>query len=234
MSMGVFVTGTDTSVGKTLAACALLRAMSGTGMAVSGYKPVAAGAVRVDGHLRNDDAVWLQRCSSTRPEYDEVNPVVLEAAIAPHIAARDAAVKLDLDRLVAGHRRLAEMSDLVITEGAGGWLVPLGERLQFPDLVAALGVPVILVVGMRLGCLNHALLTAESIARHGARLGGWIANTLEPGMTALAENLATLESRLDAPLIGSIPWLGNESMDERIKRARSVMNLDLFLQVSRN
>ncbi len=234
MSTGVFVTGTDTSVGKTLAACALLRALGGTGMAVSGYKPVAAGAELVDGFLRNDDAVWLQRCSSTRPEYDEVNPVALEAAIAPHIAAHDAAVELDLGRLVAAHQRLADKSDFVVTEGAGGWLVPLGDGLQFSDLAVALDVPVILVVGMRLGCLNHALLTAESIAGHGARLGGWIANTLEPGMTALAENLATLERGLAAPLIGSIPWLENRSMEERIDKARSVMNLDLFLQASRN
>lgn len=234
MSRGVFITGTDTSVGKTLSACGLLRGLSSRGMIVSGYKPVAAGADLIDGRLQNDDATWLARCSSGHLDYDEVNPIVLEPPIAPHIAASAAGLVVDLKRLVDGHQRLAEKCDFVVSEGAGGWLVPLNDELHFSDLAVALGVPVVLVVGLRLGCLNHALLTAESIDHHGARLVGWIANTLEPGMAALEENLETLERSLDAPLIGSVPWLGNESMEERIGRASASMNLGLLLHELRN
>lgn len=204
-----FVTGTDTGVGKTLAAAALLHAAGARGLRTIGVKPVAAGALLREGRRVNEDA-WLLRAAATVVlPYEQVNPVLLERPMAPHLAAAEEGVRLEVAAIAAACRDAARAGhDLLLAEGAGGWLVPLDERETMADLAVALGWPVVLVVGMRLGCLNHALLTAEAIRACGLSLAGWIANSAWPAMPALAENVATLDRRLGAPRLGTLPWLG--------------------------
>ena len=222
-----FVTGTDTGVGKTVVAAGLLRALGRAGHSTVGLKPVAAGCDRVRGVLVNDDALALQREASCKLDYAEVNPVALEPAIAPHLAAIQAKLPLECADLVAHCRPWVERSrgnalDFLVIEGAGGWLVPLNERETLADLCEALGAEVILVVGMRLGCLNHALLTAADVQRRGLRLVGWVANCLPPRMEELEANLATLEDRLSAPCLGRIP---SGAADEVVESAASCLEL---------
>ncbi|HEX4895971.1 MAG TPA: dethiobiotin synthase [Solimonas sp.] len=200
----LFITGTDTGVGKTLASTALLRWARAQGLAAAGFKPVAAGCERVDGAWRNDDALRLQAESTGAPPYEQVNPCALPDAVAPHLAAQSAGTRIDIAALDAAHARLSASVQLLVIEGAGGWRVPLDEHGDFADWVTARGWPVVLVVGLRLGCLNHALLSAESIAR-GAPLAGWIANVLPPEQPRWQDNLETLRRRLPAPLLGCIP-----------------------------
>jgi len=202
-----FVTGTDTGVGKTLAATALLRAWRRAGRRVAGMKPVAAGAANTAGGLRNDDALALAAEASAGWPYELVNPYAFEPAIAPHLAAAEAGVTIHLDPLRESFLALQAASDVVVVEGAGGFLVPLGPGLSFADLPAALGLEVILVIGLRLGCLNHALLSAEAIGRRGLPLAGWIGNLAEPAFDRLEANLETLRQALDAPCIGIIGHL---------------------------
>ncbi|HEY5790721.1 MAG TPA: dethiobiotin synthase, partial [Gammaproteobacteria bacterium] len=204
---GLFVTGTDTGVGKTLVAAALRLRLRAAGLRVAGYKPVAAGCDAGAGGLRNSDAELLRASATERWPYAAVNPYALAPPIAPHLAAAEAGVTLDLERLVAGYATLAEASDAVVVEGAGGWLVPLDDRLTLADLAARLGLDVVLVVGVRLGCLNHALLTAASVAAHGLRLAGWVANVIDPEVERLDGQLETLRRRLAAPCLGCIPRL---------------------------
>lgn len=227
MASGLFVTSTDTGAGKTLVACALLHALAREGLAVAGYKPVAAGAETSGRGLRNEDALLLKRFSTARLGYEEVNPAVLEPAIAPHIAANRAGITLAPAALAELRQRLIGRADVIITEGAGGWLVPLSDQTDMADLAAAIGDPVLLVVGMRLGCLNHALLTAESIRSRGAKIAGWVANRLDPSMEAFDENLGCLESRLPCPRIGLIPWLQEGDPEARIQRAAALMDTAL-------
>ncbi|ROO27816.1 dithiobiotin synthetase [Salinisphaera orenii MK-B5] len=199
----LFVTGTDTEVGKTRISTALLRGLRGAGQSAVGYKPVASGCVAGAEGLRNEDALALQAAGTPGWGYDAINPYAFGPAIAPHIAAADAGTTVDRAVLDAGHDALAAASDWVVVEGAGGWYVPLSDTLDFADWVAARGWPVLLVVGMRLGCVNHALLSAHAIA---ARTGlvGWIANTLPPEQPRLAANLACLEARMPAPLVARV------------------------------
>ncbi|MES0874877.1 dethiobiotin synthase [Sinimarinibacterium thermocellulolyticum] len=204
MPRTIFVTGTDTGVGKTHASCALLRRARRKGLRACGYKPVASGCERTAEGLRNADALALLAESAPGLAYAQVNPYPLEPPIAPHVAARDAGVRLDLAVLDAGHDALAATHELVLVEGAGGWRVPLHDTIGFDDWVAARGWPVVLVVAMRLGCINHALLSAESIVRR-THLLGWIANCMPPEMPRLQESLQTLRQRLPAPLIGVLP-----------------------------
>lgn len=196
-----FVTGTDTEVGKTWVACRLLAQAREAGLSCLGLKPVAAGAENIDGQWRNEDALQLMAASSIALPYDQVNPVLLREPMAPHLAARHEQRLLSVSR-IAGYVRgvMMQKQDLLLVEGAGGWRVPLNDRETLADLARELSLPVILVVGMRLGCLNHAVLSAEAIQRDGLRLAGWVANSL-PGtpMTALEENIATLEQWLPAP-----------------------------------
>jgi dethiobiotin synthetase len=206
-----FVTGTDTGVGKTLAAAALLRAAAARGLRTIGLKPVAAGAALHAGRRVNDDALLLQAAATVVLPYEQVNPVLLERPMAPHLAAAEEGVRLEVAAIAAACREAARAGhDLLLAEGAGGWLVPLGERETMADLAVALGWPVLLVVGMRLGCLNHALLTAEAVRARGLALAGWIANSAWPAMPALVENVAALDQRLGAPRLGLLPWLGAE------------------------
>jgi dethiobiotin synthetase len=203
-----FITGTDTGVGKTEVALALMAALQARGLRVTGMKPVAAGGSATSAGFRNDDAVRLRRQSSVSVAYELVNPYVFALPIAPHLAAAAAAaagVVIDMEHIKRCYAALAAQSDAVVVEGAGGWRVPLDEQRSMTDLVAALELPVILVVGLRLGCLNHALLTAEAIARCGIRLAGWVANGIDPGFAYRAENVAYLERHLAAPLLGVIP-----------------------------
>ncbi len=204
---GFFVTGTDTGVGKTLVTAALLRRLRAGGISVAGMKPVAAGAMDGPEGRANDDALLLQSESSVRHPYALVNPWLLEAAVAPHIAAAEAGIAIDTSRIVAAHRALAGLAQVVFAEGAGGFLVPLDERASFADLPRLLGMAVILVVGLRLGCLNHAFLSAEAIAARGLEFAGWVGNGIDPTFARRDANLQTLRARLPAPCLGIIPWM---------------------------
>lgn len=203
---GWFVTGTDTGVGKTTIACALVRALQRRGARIAVSKPVASGANRTPHGLRNDDALALAAAAeldvSAPGEYARINPFCFEPPIAPHIAAAEAGVVIDVAALAARIRRNAAENDWLVVEGAGGWRVPLDATHDFADLAIALELPVVLVVGLRLGCINHALLSAESIAASGLKLAGWVANGIDPAMARRAENIATLSARLGTP-----PWM---------------------------
>ena len=203
---GVFLTGTDTGVGKTLAACALIHALVERRIDVMPMKPVAAGAVVHDGAWANEDSIALLRAAGRdTARLPDVTPILLREPMAPHIAAARENRRIALDPILAAYRRLADAAECVVVEGVGGFAVPLSEDLDTVDLARALGLPVILVVGLRLGCLNHALLTARAISGAGLPLAGWIANAIDPDMAARDENIAALDSRLGAPLLGRIP-----------------------------
>jgi dethiobiotin synthetase len=206
---GFFVTGTDTGVGKTLAAAALTRALVGRGLRVAVMKPIASGSDPTPEGPRNSDALALMAAANVTAPYELVNPYCFLPPISPHIAASEARVVIDIALLRARFGRLAGMSDCVIVEGAGGWLAPIGDSATMADLASALALPVLLVVGLRLGCLNHALLTRESIAARNAAFGGWLANAVDPHFERRLENLAALTTRLGAPPLASIPYLGS-------------------------
>lgn len=203
MSTAYFVTGTDTEVGKTVTACALLAAAAARGLGTAAVKPVAAGC---DGAGQNEDALALMAAMTADMPYEQVNPVALQAAIAPHIAAQEEGASLSAGRLAGVCRGVMfGPADFVLVEGAGGWRVPLGPRETLADLARELNIGVILVVGMRLGCINHALLTAEAVVRDGLSLAGWVANQPGERMARHPENLATLRQLLDAPCLGELP-----------------------------
>lgn len=203
MSYACFLTGTDTEVGKTHIACALLHRARSVGHVAVGLKPVAAGT---DATGANDDVVRIRAASSRQLPDAVVNPYCFAPAIAPHIAAADAGVVIDFARIAATVDTARAAADFVVVEGAGGFCVPFGVDRNAADLARQLALPVVLVVGMRLGCINHALLSAEAIAARGLPLAGWVANRLAPGMQRFAENLATLEQLLPAPCLGVVPW----------------------------
>lgn len=203
MSYACFLTGTDTEVGKTHIACALLHRARSAGHVAVGLKPVAAGT---DATGANDDVVRIRAASSRQLPDAVVNPYCFAPAIAPHIAAADAGVVIDFARIAATVDTARTAADFVVVEGAGGFCVPFGVDRNAADLARQLALPVVLVVGMRLGCINHALLSAEAIAARGLPLAGWVANRLAPGMQRFAENLATLEQLLPAPCLGVVPW----------------------------
>lgn len=203
-----FVTGTDTEVGKTLVSAAILGMARERGLRCAGIKPVAAGCRWQDGHLVNDDALALISASGTNLEYSRVNPVALAPAIAPHIAAAKVGQALFAGSLASSCREiLHEDFDLVVVEGAGGWMVPLNDSETLADLCVHLNSAVILVVGMKLGCINHALLTAKAITDANLELAGWVGNCVAGEMPFLRENVATLRSRLAAPCLGIVPHL---------------------------
>ncbi|MGB4247826.1 MAG: dethiobiotin synthase [Pseudohongiellaceae bacterium] len=210
-----FVTGTDTGVGKTLVSAAILCAAQRHGLTTVGLKPVAAGCEETPAGLRNDDALLLQKYTSLPLLYEQINPVSLRLAVAPHIAAEQEGKRLDLSRLEGICRAsMMQRAGLTVIEGAGGWRVPLNARHFLSDLALALKVPVILVVGIRLGCINHALLTAQTIHGDGVPLAGWVANVLEPEMAFVDENIAAIESRIGAPCLARIPHQGD--MTDRV------------------
>lgn len=207
MRRSLFVTGTDTGVGKTLVTAALLRGLREAGHRVAGMKPIAAGSMAGPEGLANDDALLLQAESSARHRYADVNPWLFEPAIAPHIAAAEAGIAIDLARIATAHARLAAAADAVLAEGAGGFLVPLDAHRSCAEIPVLLRMDVILVVGLRLGCLNHALLTAEAIAARGLTLAGWVGNHIDPGFARMRENVDTLTARIAAPCLGIVPHM---------------------------
>jgi len=209
MSRTWFVTGTDTGVGKTAISCALLAAAAASGLRTAAVKPVAAGCdVGIDGQGRNEDALRLMAAMTEKLDYEQVNPVALRAGVAPHIAASLEGKRVQASRLVGLCRGvMTGGADFVLIEGAGGWRVPINARETLADVASELQVGVILVVGMRLGCINHALLTAEAIRRDGLRLAGWVANQPGERMDRHEENLDTLRQLLPAPLLGDAPFL---------------------------
>ncbi len=215
---GFFVTGTDTGVGKTRAACALLLALRRAGVRAVGMKPVAAGALHDAQGLLNEDVAALIAASAYAAPRAEVNPYCFEPAIAPHIAAARAGVVIEAAVIVRAFDTLAAGADTIVVEGAGGFCIPLGAGFDSSDLAAELSLPVILVVGLRLGCLNHALLTAQAIQARGLTIAGWIANHIDPEMAAVAENLATLAQRLEAPLIGEFEYAPAAAAEQWVDR----------------
>ena len=214
MSQAYFIAGTDTDVGKTTIAAGLLHAARVQGLSTLGAKPVASGCTMTAKGLRNSDAQALIDESSIKLDYQQVNPFAFEPAIAPHVAAREAGVALEVAALARAMRHVLDQgADFTLVEGAGGWRVPLSDQANLSDLAIALKLPVILVVGVRLGCINHALLSAEAIARDGLQLAGWVANVIEPKTARLEENLASLAERLPAPCLGRVPKLKQASAD---------------------
>jgi dethiobiotin synthetase len=211
MSRTWFVTGTDTGVGKTAVSCALLAAAAAEGLRTAAVKPVAAGCdIVCDGQGRNEDALNLMAAMTETLDYSQVNPVALKAAVAPHIAASLEGKRVQASRLVGLCRGvMSGGADFVLIEGAGGWRVPINTRETLADVAIELGVGVIMVVGMRLGCINHALLTAEAIRRDGLHLAAWVANQPGERMAFHEENLDTLRQLLPAPLLGDVPFLAN-------------------------
>lgn len=204
-----FIAGTDTDAGKTLIAAALLCALRSGGVRTAAIKPVAAGARWTAQGWRNEDGELLQRFQSAALSYRQVNPVALRAPVSPHIAAREEGYVLSVAELERHCREVMQHTavDVILIEGAGGWRVPLNESEYLSELPRRLDIPVLLVVGCKLGCLNHALLTAEAIARDGLVLAGWVATQLDPQMAAVAANLDTLRAALPAPCLGVVPWL---------------------------
>lgn len=221
-----FVTGTDTGAGKTLITAALLLNARAFGLSAVGLKPVSAGCSLVNGQLVNDDALLLQRYASEPLDYAEVNPVALEPALAPHIAAHRAGIGLRAAGLAAAVTRVASKGhDVLLVEGAGGWLTPLNDTETMANVAATLGYPVILVVNMRLGCLNHALLTAQAVQSAGLSLAGWVANSTGPPMEAFDENVQTLERRLNCLRLGTVPYLGRSVQPEQVNTWLDGMSL---------
>lgn len=214
MAKGYFITGTDTGVGKSWCSAALMVKLREQGYTVVGMKPVASGCVQTAEGLRNDDALLLQAQASIELPYETINPFAYAPPIAPHIAAQQAGRSIQIDIIRDDFLRIAKQVDQVIVEGVGGWRVPLNETETVADLAKALGLPVILVVGLRLGCISHALLTAETIRNDGCELVGWIANTLENDMPEQTVVIETLAARLETPLLGVVPYMAEHSVEE--------------------
>lgn len=204
---GVFVTGTDTGVGKSVASASLIHALRAAGVERAvGMKPVASGCERTEAGWRNEDALLLQAASYPTPAYDDVNPYALPAPLAPELAAADHGVTVDLSVIAQAHARLAAQARMVVMEGVGGWAAPVSAALDQVDLVRAFDLPVVMVVGLRLGCISHARLTARAIGADGARLVGWIANDIDPDMARADDNLRMLTERLTVPCWGRLPY----------------------------
>jgi len=203
---GLFVAGTDTGVGKTEVACALLAALGARGLDAVGMKPVASGCVRTPSGLRNADVERLRAASGVRAARRLVNPYAFAPPVAPHIAAAEAGVEIEYARILASYRALAARADAVVVEGVGGFAVPLGRRADMATLAARLALPVVLVVGMRLGCLNHALLTVEAIGRRRLALAGWVANRVDASMRRFDANVDALSERLGCAPLAVVPW----------------------------
>ncbi len=223
-----FVTGTDTEVGKTTASAALLEAARAAGKRTLAMKPVASGSEQTPEGLRNEDALILQQAATEDLSYEQINPIALEPAIAPHVAAEQAGVRLSAQRLIGFCRGLQiRPADMILVEGAGGWRVPLNERETYAAVPREMGMPVILVVALKLGCINHALLTAEAIRADGLALAGWVANRVsDQTMANETETLNYLMTHLGAPCLGVLPWL--EEPDPKV--LSGYLNIDLLFE----
>lgn len=210
MAKTYFVTGTDTEVGKTIASCALLQAAGQLGLRAVGYKPVASGSEMTADGLRNSDALALQRNSAVTADYAAINPYCFAEPTSPHIISADEGRPILASVMSSGLRTLEAQADWVLVEGAGGWFTPLSPTLSFSDWVKTEQLPVILVVGVKLGCINHAILTAQAVQQAGLTLAGWVANDVTPPGKRHAEYMATLKRVIPAPLLGEIPWLAED------------------------
>lgn len=202
----IYVTGTDTGAGKTLVSTSILHVLRARGLRAVGMKPVASGCRRMADGWRNDDALLLQAASDPRPSYADLNPYALVQPLAPEVAARDEGVQVQLEPMLRAWTRLAAQADAVVVEGVGGWAAPLSPSLDQCELVNALDLKVVMVVGLRLGCINHARLTANAIAADGARLVGWVASEIDPAMDRIDDSFALLHRRLDVPCWGRLPY----------------------------
>jgi dethiobiotin synthetase len=218
---GVFITGTDTDVGKTVYSQLLLQSLNAAGLRTAAMKPLASGAELCDGELRNADALMLQQTANTTFSYAHCNPYCFAPSIAPHLAAMQAGVKIEFAVIQQAYTQLQKQADVMVVEGIGGWLVPMDPQHTVADLVQAMHLPVILVVGLRLGCINHALLTAESIIQRGIPLLGWVANVIDPNMMYLQENIQAIAQRVRAPLLDVIDFINQAEQSE----ARSRLNI---------
>lgn len=210
-----FITGTDTEIGKTYVASALIRHLVALGYRVAGMKPVASGCEKSSNGLRNSDALSLMAAANVSLPYDDVNPFAFEPAIAPHIAAQEAGQLIDIAKIGAIAQSIE--ADYLVIEGVGGWCVPLGDECMLAELAKATADEVIIVVGMRLGCINHALLTAAQVERDGMPLKGWIANHVDPDMQVQSENLKTLQTLMPCPLLGMLPWNNSPQQNADLK-----------------
>jgi dethiobiotin synthetase len=219
-----FITGTDTGIGKTWVSAGLMHGLRGRGLTVAGMKPVASGCEATPRGLRNEDALMIQGQCSREVAYERINPYAFEPPIAPHIAAQEAGVIIELDRIAEQYRQLSAQADRMVVEGVGGWLVPLNRRETVADLAKCLGLPALVVVGIRLGCINHALLTVEAIRARGVPVAGWVANRVEPATDRLEEIIGTLRGMIDAPLIGTVPHLDGAD----IARVSAALDLELL------
>ena len=207
MKQSYFIIGTDTNVGKTYIASALIKHFVSAGYQTVGMKPLASGCnITPEGELLNDDVLALTAASNVRAPLDLINPYRFAPAIAPHIAAEQAGQLVDCTQIVQAYQQLSTLADVVVVEGAGGFLVPLNDQQTIADLAVMLNIPIILVVGMRLGCINHALLSVEAIKARGLQLAGWVANLVDPDMPVFAENLASLQQRIAAPCLSVVGW----------------------------
>ncbi|MFQ3310214.1 dethiobiotin synthase [Candidatus Njordibacter sp. Uisw_039] len=232
MKKRYFIAGTDTDAGKTMVACALLAKARGQGLTTAAVKPVAAGCIDTKDGLRNDDAEQLLAQCTLPLYYEQVNPVAFMAPIAPHIAAQQQGQRMQVGRL-AGFTSgvLMQGANLTLVEGAGGWRVPVNERETLADLAIALSIPVVLVVGMRLGCINHTLLTVEAITRDGLELAGWVANCIDPQMDELDANVTTLQHRIQAPMLGLVPNFSEINVaSQRVEACQAYLDLETLLK----
>lgn len=211
---GLFITGTDTDVGKTYVACAIVAALNQQGLRTSVMKPVASGCELSAEGLRNDDAMKLMSVASVKQPYEQVNPYAFAPAIAPHLAAEAAGVEIQLAEIEELYYKAQTHSDVCVVEAAGGWMVPLNEDETIADLAIQLQLPIILVVGMKLGCINHALLTVEQIEREALPIVGWVANQIDPDMNRIEANIKTLEQRIPYPLLGVVGHNKNSSPED--------------------
>jgi len=214
MKRGYFITGTDTGVGKTLVSAGMMALLQSRGLRVGGMKPVAAGTQQTKSGLRNEDAELLLNMASVKTDYSLVNPYLFEPPIAPHIAAEQTGQTISIETIKDVFDQLSQQADCMIVEGAGGWQVPLNDQLSMANLAQQLGLPVILVVGLKLGCINHALLTAEKIMADGCELAGWVANQIDPAMQCVQENIQSIQKRIPSELLGFIPYQSTVKLDE--------------------
>ena len=224
MSKGVFITGTDTGVGKTRLTLALMDELKKRGKSVSGMKPIASGASLNNGKLINEDASLIMQHCSKPTDYELINPVVFELPVAPHIAASQKKETIDLGKITVCYKQLISNCENVVVEGVGGWRVPVSNELSMVDLVRDLDLPVVLVVGLRLGCINHAILTAEAIRADGLDLKGWVSNKLDKDYLCAEETIVTLKESLACPYIANLPYTG----DFEPNRALSKIDLSLI------
>ncbi|GMT40255.1 MAG: ATP-dependent dethiobiotin synthetase BioD [bacterium] len=206
MKQGYFITGTDTGVGKTLVSAAVIIALRNQGLRVSGMKPVASGCVNNGSGFRNEDADRLLNASTADADYDIICPYRFSEPVAPHIAAKKAGINISIDHIAQCYSQLNSSSDAVVVEGTGGWQVPINEEQYMSDVAIELALPVVIVVGGRLGCINHALLTAEGVIASGLSVAGWIFNQIDPGLQQASEVKSTLQSHMPGLLLADIPW----------------------------